>query len=88
MKVVAEGGNVSVADEGLDVTNANAMTVYLYGATNFSPDNDDYIYPAAQLPFSSSSSGPILSSGTARPGSLPRRRWKTSLPWISTSTWG
>ena len=50
MKVVAEGGNVSVADEGLDVTNANVMTVYLYGATNFSPDNDDYIYPASQLP--------------------------------------
>lgn len=51
MKVVAKGGTVSVNGEGgLDVSDADELVVYLLGGTNFSPDNDDYIYPAEQLP--------------------------------------
>ena len=51
MKVVIQGGTISVNDEGgLDVAGADEMIIYLFGATNFSPDNDDYIYPAAELP--------------------------------------
>ena len=51
MKVVAKGGTVVVNPAGgLDVAGADEMVVYLLGATNFSPDNDNYIYPAAELP--------------------------------------
>lgn len=51
MKVVAEGGTVSVAETGgINVEGADAMTIYLLGATNFSPDNDDYIYDESLLP--------------------------------------
>jgi len=51
MKVVANGGTVSVnAERGLDVSGADEMIIYLFGATNFSPDNDDYSYDAALLP--------------------------------------
>ena len=51
VRVVAKGGKVSMADGGgLDVSGADEMTVYLFGATNFSPDNDEYLYPAAELP--------------------------------------
>ena len=50
MKVVAEGGTISTAETGgINVESADAMTIYLLGATNFSPDNDDYIYDAALL---------------------------------------
>lgn len=51
MRVVTNGGSVSVSqDGGLDVTNADDMTIYLLGGTNFSPDNDDYIYNPSLLP--------------------------------------
>ena len=51
VRVVAKGGSVSIGSEGgISVSGADEMTVYLFGATNFSPDNDDYIYPAEQLP--------------------------------------
>ena len=48
-RVVASGGSVSTTSSGITVTGADEMTVYLRGMTNFSPDNDDYIYPASQL---------------------------------------
>lgn len=50
MKVVATGGTISATADGIDVSNANEMVIYLFGATNFSPDNDDYIYDASLLP--------------------------------------
>lgn len=51
MKVVAKGGSLSQrADGSLDVTGADELVVFLFGGTNFSPDNDDYVYPASQLP--------------------------------------
>lgn len=51
MTVIPTGGTISVsADGGLDIDNADELTIFLVGATNFSPDNDDYIYPADQLP--------------------------------------
>lgn len=51
MKVVTKGGIINLnAEKGIDVNGADEMTIYLFGATNFSPDNDDYIYDAALLP--------------------------------------
>ena len=50
MKVVATGGTITADENGINVSGANEMVIYLFGATNFSPDNDDYIYPAEQLP--------------------------------------
>ena len=49
-RVVTSGGTVTATDEGIQVTEADELYVYLRGATNFSPDNDDYLYPAAELP--------------------------------------
>ena len=50
VRVVAKGGSVSIGSEGgISVSGADEMTVYLFGATNFLPDNDDYVYPAEQL---------------------------------------
>lgn len=48
--VVAEGGTIEATPEGISVSGADAMTVYLRGMTNFSPDNDDYISPSNLLP--------------------------------------
>jgi alpha-L-fucosidase 2 len=48
--VVAQGGTIEATPEGISVSGADAMTVYLRGMTNFSPDNDDYISPANLLP--------------------------------------
>ena len=48
--VVAQGGTIEATTEGISVSGADAMTVYLRGMTNFSPDNDDYISPANLLP--------------------------------------
>ncbi|MBQ7470858.1 MAG: glycoside hydrolase family 95 protein [Prevotella sp.] len=50
MKVVATGGTITANESGINVSEADEMVIYLFGATNFSPDNDDYIYPAEQLP--------------------------------------
>ncbi len=50
MLVMAEGGSVTVAENGFDVAGADELVIFLVGATNFSPDNDDYIYPASELP--------------------------------------
>ncbi len=48
--VVAQGGTIEATPEGISVSGADAMTVYLRGMTNFSPDNDDYISPSNLLP--------------------------------------
>lgn len=53
MAVIAEGGYLSKNDsEGIDIKDADAFTVFLLGSTNYSTDNDDYIYDAALLPTS------------------------------------
>ena len=49
-RVATSGGTISATSSGITVTGANEMTIYLRGMTNFSPDNDDYIYDATQLP--------------------------------------
>lgn len=49
-RIVTRGGTITSTDEGIQVSDADEMYVYLRGATNFSPDNDDYIYPASELP--------------------------------------
>lgn len=44
LRVVAKGGRVGVSDGGsLEVRGADELVVYLSAATNFSPDNDDYV---------------------------------------------
>ena len=51
MHVVAKGGSIQLSEErGFDVQEADELIIYLMGSTNFSPDNDDYIYDATQLP--------------------------------------
>ncbi len=50
MKVVATGGTITANEGGINVSEADEMVIYLFGGTNFSPDNDDYLYPAEQLP--------------------------------------
>ena len=49
-RIVAKGGNISATSEGIQVSDADEMYVFLRGATNFSPDNDDYIFAATELP--------------------------------------
>lgn len=49
-RVVVSGGAITSSQDGLTVSNANEMVVYLRGMTNFTPDNDEYIYDATQLP--------------------------------------
>lgn len=49
-RIVAKGGNVNVTNEGITVADADEMEIFLRGATNFSPNNDEYIYPATELP--------------------------------------
>lgn len=49
-RVVVSGGSITSSPDGLTVSNANEMVVYLRGMTNFTPDNDEYIYDATQLP--------------------------------------
>ncbi|MBR1469786.1 MAG: glycoside hydrolase family 95 protein [Prevotella sp.] len=48
--VVTKGGSVSASAEGITVAEADEMTVFLRGMTNFDPSNDDYIYDEALLP--------------------------------------
>lgn len=50
VRVVAKGGEISATNEGINVNNADEMYVFLRGATNFTPDNNDYIYNASELP--------------------------------------
>ena len=50
MRVVVSGGTVTASGVGITVSNANEMVIYLRGMTNFSTENDDYIYDATQLP--------------------------------------
>ena len=50
MRVVTKGGTVSASADGITVTGADEMTVFLRGMTNFDPSNDEYIYNAALLP--------------------------------------
>ena len=50
VRVSTKGGTLSATDEGIQVTDADEMYVYLRGATNFSPDNDNYVFSAAKLP--------------------------------------
>ena len=49
-RIVTKGGNISSTSEGIQVSDADEMYVFLRGATNFSPDNDDYIFAATELP--------------------------------------
>lgn len=50
-RVVAKGGTVSLGpDGGINVSGADEMCVFLFGATNFDASNDDYIYDATLLP--------------------------------------
>lgn len=49
-RVVARGGSVTASSAGITVTDADEMVVYLRGMTNFSTENDDYIYDATLLP--------------------------------------
>lgn len=50
MRVEADGGTVSQAENGIDIAGANSMTVFLRGMTNYDPSNDSYIYNADLLP--------------------------------------
>ena len=51
MRVVTQGGTLSLSEDGgLQVDGADEMTIYLLGATNFSTENDDYIFDAKLLP--------------------------------------
>ena len=50
MRVVTKGGSVSASASGVTVTDADEMTVFLRGMTNFDPSNDEYIYDASLLP--------------------------------------
>ena len=50
MRVSTKGGTIEATTDGIRVSNADEMYVFLRGATNFSPDNDTYIYPAKDLP--------------------------------------
>ena len=50
MHVVTKGGNVTASADGITVSGADEMYVYLRGATNFDPSNDEYIYDATLLP--------------------------------------
>lgn len=49
-RVVVSGGSITSSPDGLTVSNADEMVVYLRGMTNFTPDNDEYIYDATLLP--------------------------------------
>ena len=50
VRVVTTGGSVTASADGITVTGADEMTVFLRGMTNFDPSNDEYIYNAALLP--------------------------------------
>lgn len=50
IRVVTKGGMVTATKDGITVVGADEMTVFLRGMTNFSPDNDNYIYDATKLP--------------------------------------
>lgn len=50
MRVVTTGGSVTASADGITVTGADEMTVFLRGMTNFDPSNDEYIYNATLLP--------------------------------------
>jgi len=49
MSLKAEGGTISVSGDGIYIEGANALTIVLRGATNFSPESPAYIYPESQL---------------------------------------
>ncbi len=48
--VKIKGGTLSSSNDGITVEGADEMYVYLRGATNFDPSNDEYIYNASLLP--------------------------------------
>lgn len=50
IRVVTTGGSVTASADGITVTDADEMVVFLRGMTNFDPSNDEYIYDAALLP--------------------------------------
>lgn len=49
-RVVTKGGTITATDAGIQVADADEMYVYLRGATNFTPENDNYIFAAEALP--------------------------------------
>ncbi len=49
-RVVTKGGTITATDAGILVADADEMYVYLRGATNFTPENDNYIFAAEALP--------------------------------------
>ena len=49
MSLQNDGGTISASEEGIRIDGADALTIVLRGATNYSSSSSTYIYPEAQL---------------------------------------